>query len=412
MVEGALDVADRGAALMQIEKMGLFPVALDTGRGGGAAVASRGLGSRKFSLDDFLPERLRARRNRQKKPKLQELARFAQQLANLIKAGMPLTMALNTLSNIKSKGGVSSDVSKALKQEVMEGKSLSDAMAKQPVVFGDLFVNMVRAGEQSGSLVEVLRRLGDHYSRFADVQQKFTSAMIYPALVAVIGVGIVIFFMTFMLPRFLTIFTGLNIELPLSTRILMETSHFFAAYWWLIPILGMAGSIIFNRFRSTEEGKRKIDKWKIDAPVLGRLNRLNLYGQFTRTLSTLLHNGVPVLTALKITEAIIPNRIFKEALAKTREDVTDGKTIAQPLARSKIFPQMMVDLIKIGEETGDVPGALANLAENYENDLSLALRVMTNLIEPVIIVVMAIGVGFLLLSVFSALFKLTSNISR
>jgi type II secretory pathway component PulF len=339
------------------------------------------------------------------------MARYAQQMANLIKAGMPLTMALNTLSSIQSKG-ISAEVSKALKQDVMEGKSLSDSMAKQPVIFGDLFVNMVRAGEQSGSLVEVLRRLGDHYSRFAEVQQKFKSALIYPALVAVIGVGIVIFFMTFMLPRFLTIFTGLNIQLPLSTRILMNVSYFFAHYWWLIPLLIVTVTVIFNRFRATESGKRKIDKWKIDAPVFGRVNRLNLYGQFARTLSTLLQNGVPVLTALKITEAIMPNRIFKEALAKTREEVTDGKTIAQPLARSKIFPQMMVDLIKIGEETGDVPGSLSNLADNYENELSIALRVMTNLIEPVIIVVMAMGVGFLLLSVFSALFKLTSNISR
>jgi type II secretory pathway component PulF len=411
MVEGAIEVADRGAALAHIEKLGLFPVALDAGGAAAAAAAPRGFASRKFSLNDFLPARLRERRNRPKKPKMEDMARYAQQMANLIKAGMPLTMALNTLSSIQSKG-ISAEVSKALKQDVMEGKSLSDSMAKQPVIFGDLFVNMVRAGEQSGSLVEVLRRLGDHYSRFAEVQQKFKSALIYPALVAVIGVGIVIFFMTFMLPRFLTIFTGLNIQLPLSTRILMNVSYFFAHYWWLIPLLIVTVTVIFNRFRATESGKRKIDKWKIDAPVFGRVNRLNLYGQFARTLSTLLQNGVPVLTALKITEAIMPNRIFKEALAKTREEVTDGKTIAQPLARSKIFPQMMVDLIKIGEETGDVPGSLSNLADNYENELSIALRVMTNLIEPVIIVVMAMGVGFLLLSVFSALFKLTSNISR
>ena len=145
-------------------------------------------------------------------------------------------------------------------------------------------------------------------------------------------------------------------------------------------------------------------------PVFGKVMKLNLYGQFARTLSTLLENGVPVLTALKITEQVLPNRVIKEATAKTREAVTDGKTLAQPLAASKIFPQLMVDLVRIGEETGDVPGALKNVADTYENELNLALRVMTNMIEPVMIGAMAGGVGFLLLSVLSAMFSLISNV--
>ncbi len=140
--------------------------------------------------------------------------------------------------------------------------------------------------------------------------------------------------------------------------------------------------------------------------------KLNLFGQFARTLSTLLVNGVPVLTALKITEEIMPNRVVKEAIARTREEVTDGKTIAQPLAHSRLFPQLMIDLLKIGEETGDVPGSLENIAETYESELSIQLRVMTNLIEPAIIIVMAIGVGFLLFSVLSAVFAITASINR
>jgi len=169
---------------------------------------------------------------------------------------------------------------------------------------------------------------------------------------------------------------------------------------------------LFKRFKASEEGKRKIDGWKMSAPVIGKVFRLNMFGQFARTLSTLLINGVPVLTALKITEEIMPNVIIKEALAKTREAVTDGKTIAQPLAQSKIFPQLMIDLIKIGEETGDVPGALKNVADTYENELTIALRVMTNLIEPAMIIVMAMLVGFLLFSVLSAMFYITASINR
>jgi type II secretory pathway component PulF len=148
----------------------------------------------------------------------------------------------------------------------------------------------------------------------------------------------------------------------------------------------------------------------MNVPIVGKVVRLHLFGQFSRTLSTLLQNGVPVLNALEITEQIVPNRILKQAIAKTRQEVTDGKTIAQPLARSKVFPQLMVDLIKIGEETGDVPGALGNLADTYESQLTIGLRVMTNMIEPIIICVMAVGVGFLLIAILSALFSITASI--
>jgi len=413
VVQGVLDVADRSAALVQIERLGLFPVMVDGSKGATAAAAAteraerNGNGKASSSL---MPAAFRSLK-RKRKPKLQELATFTQQLSNLLKCGMPLTVALQSMTHLETKG-IPSDVSKVLKQDVMEGRSLSDAMSKQPEVFSDLYVNMVRAGEQSGALVEVLQRLAGHFERFAEVQSKFTSALIYPAIVACVGLVIVIFFMTFMLPKFMTIFQGLKVPLPLATRILMNISHLFSHYWWLMLFVVLTIGVIFNRFKATEHGKRKLDSWKMNAPVIGKAVRLNMFGQFARTLSTLLVNGVPVLNALKITEQIIPNIMVKEAIARTREEVTDGKTIAQPLARSKLFPQLMIDLLKIGEETGDVPGALQNIAETYENELSLQLRVMTNLIEPAMIIVMAAGVGGLLFSILSAMFAITSSISR
>ena len=406
VVQGVLDVADRAAALVQIERLGLFPVMVEGARGGAVATAAAGSDSGKRSL---LPASFQQRR--QRKPKLQELATFTQQMANLLNSGMPLTVALKSMTHLESKG-IPSDVSKMLKQEVMEGRSLSDAMAKQRIIFSDLYINMVRAGEQSGALVDVLRRLSDHFNRFAEVQSKFKSALIYPAVVMSVGIGIVIFFMTFMLPRFLTIFEGLKVPLPLATRILVEISHMFTAYWWVGISVIIVIVILFKRFKATAEGKRKIDSWKMNAPVVGKVFRLNMFGQFARTLSTLLINGVPVLNALKITEDVLPNVIIKDAIARTRDAVTDGKTIAQPLAQSKIFPQLMIDLIQIGEETGDVPGALKNVADTYENELTMALRVMTNLIEPAMIIVMAVLVGFLLFSVLSAMFSITASIQR
>ena len=411
VVEGVLEVADRSAALVQIERLGLFPVAVDGAKGAAIAAAAERQSGRKADWRALLPPTLRAAMSQKRKPKLQELATFTQQLANLLSSGMPLTVALNSMTHLESKG-ISADVSRDLKQDVMEGRSLSDSMAKQPRIFSDLYVNMVRAGESSGALVEVLRRIADHFERFAQVQSKFTSALVYPAFVSVVGICIMFFFMSYMLPKFMTIFEGMNVPLPLMTQILVKISHLFAGYWWLMLATVIAAVILFKRFQATDEGRRKIDHWRMNAPVFGKVVKLNIFGQFARTLSTLLENGVPVLTALKITEQIIPNSIVKEAIAKTREEVTDGKTIAQPLARSKIFPQLMVDLVKIGEDTGDVPGALKNVADTYENELSIALRVMTNMIEPVMIIVMAVGVGFLLLSVLSAMFAITANIAR
>jgi len=414
VVQGVLDVADRSAALVQIERLGLFPVMVDGSKAATTAAAATERAERNGNgkpSSSLMPGAFRSALTRKRKPKLQELATFTQQLSNLLKCGMPLTVALQSMGHLETKG-IPSEVSKLLKQDVMEGRSLSDALAKQPNIFSDLYVNMVRAGEQSGALVEVLQRLAAHFERFAEVQSKFTSALIYPAIVACVGLVIVIFFMTFMLPKFMSIFQGLKVPLPLATRVLMNMSHLFTHYWWLIAFVVLTIGVLFNRFKATAQGKRKIDTWKMNAPVIGKAVRLNMFGQFARTLSTLLINGVPVLNALKITEQIIPNIMVKEAIAKTREEVTDGKTIAQPLARSKLFPQLMIDLLKIGEETGDVPGALQNIAETYENELSIQLRVMTNLIEPAMIIVMACGVGGLLFSILSAMFAITSSIAR
>ena len=408
VVEGLLDVADRPAALVQIERLGLFPVAVETAKGGAATVSSAGKSS--INLVSLLPASMRDSLTQQRKPKLQELATFTQQLANLINSGMPLTVALHSMSHLESKG-IPKNVSKDLRQEVMEGRGLSDAMSKQPVIFSDLYINMVRAGESSGSLVEVLRRMAAHFQQFAEVQSKFVSALIYPALVTGVGVLMIFFFMYFMLPKFMEMFTGFNVELPLPTRILMAISHGMTSFWWLILLGIVAITIVVTKFKKSAGGSRRIDEWKMKLPIFGKLVKLNLFGQFARTLSTLLQNGVPVLTALKITEQVMPNQIIKEAVARAREEVTDGKTLAQPLARGKVFPQLMVDLVKIGEETGDVPGALSNIADTYESELQVSLRAMTQLIEPVLIILMAVVVGFLLMSVLLPMFKLISSIS-
>ena len=256
---------------------------------------------------------------------------FTQQLANLLKAGMPLTTALNSMTYLGSKG-IPSEVARQLKQDVTEGRSLSDALAKQPVIFTDMYVNMVRAGEQSGSLQEVLRRLAEHYERFAEVRSKVISALIYPVIVMLVGFAIVVVFVLFILPTFLSVFEGSKVELPASTQLLIGISKFFRnpVYLLTMAVVGVAAAVVYLRFRASEVGRRMLDRGKLNAPVFGKVTRLYLFGQFARTLGTLMGNGVSVLTALKITELVLPNVVLKDAIAKTREAVTDGKTLAQP----------------------------------------------------------------------------------
>jgi type II secretory pathway component PulF len=406
LVEGILEVPDRSAALMQIQRSGLFPIAVADAKAGAVTGVKKDKG---VNLMAFLPPSLQAQLAQKRKPKLQELATFTTQLANLLNSGMPLTVALNSMTHLETKG-IPAEVSRGLKQEVTEGRSLSDAMARQPQIFTDLYVNMVRAGEQSGALVAVLRRMATHFQTFAEVQAKFKSAMIYPVMVICVGILLVAFFMTVMMPKFIEIFSSFNIELPLPTRMLIGISVIFTSYWWLMGLVVLAAIVVFKRFQTSEAGGRKLDEWRMKLPIFGKVIQINLFGQFARTLGTLLQNGVPVLTALKITEQVLSNKLIREAIAKTREAVTDGKTLAQPLAQSKLFPQLMIDLVRIGEETGDVPGALNNIADTYENELQIALRVMSDLIGPVLIIVMAIVVGFLLLSIFLPLFRMIASI--
>ena len=406
LVEGLLEVPDRSAALAQIQRSGLFPIAVDSAKPGATTEKK---GAKGFDPLAFLPPGMQAQLRQKRKPKLQELATFTTQLANLLNSGMPLTVALKSMGHLQTKG-IPLEVSQNLKQEVTEGRSLSDAMARQPTIFSDLYVNMVRAGEQSGALVPVLRRMATHFQQFADVQAKFKSAMIYPFMVIIVGILLVIFFMTVMMPKFIEIFKGFDVELPLPTKMLIAASSLFTTYWWLLLGITLMLVVLFKRFQTSPAGAYKMDEWSMKLPIFGRVIQINLFGQFARTLGTLLQNGVPVLTALKITEQVMANRLIKGAISKTREAVTDGKTLAQPLAQSRLFPQLMVDLVRLGEETGDVPGALNNLADTYESELQIALRVMSDMIGPVLIIVMACLVGFLLLSIFLPLFRLISSI--
>ena len=417
VMQGVLESADRAGASSKLQRDGLYPVSIQPAKGK-AAKTKQEKSARAAKVTAIKPMkeggsgRFRFRR-KGRKPKLQDSATWMLQLANLLRSGMPLSVALNSMISISGKG-ISEEVAMELRQNVTEGKTLSEAMRRHPVIFNEMSINMVRAGEESGALEQVLRRLAKHFERFAEVQSKFISAMIYPAIVCLVGFVIILFFMTYMLPKFSEIFESFNATLPKSTLFLMGVGKLAInpVFWIVLLVVVLAAVVLIVRYKATPNGRRKIDDMKLRLPVLGKVMRLNLFGQFARTLSTLLTNGVPVLTALRITGDVVPNVIIKDSIVMAREAVTDGKSLAEPLARSGLFPRLMIDLVRIGEETGDVPGALENLAITYENDLELELRVMTNLIEPAMIIMMAVGVGGLLFSILQALFTITNNIAR
>ena len=399
---GTVNAADRNGAVEQITKQRLIPVNVseDGGKASSKTVKSA------TAISDEGP-----RRRSRRKPNQRDLANYTRQLANLLKAGMPLTGALSSMVNIES-GGVPPSVTESLLHDVQEGRNLSAAMAAHSDIFPEMYINMVKAGESGGSLVEVLKRLADHYERFAEVQQKVVSALVYPAFVMGLGFILIFVFMSYILPKFMTIFDGMKVALPLSTQILQSLSDFFSAWWWLVLVMiGMIG-FIMRAYFSRPAGRERLHRWVLEAPMVKKIVRPTMFGQFARTLGALLRNGVPVLTALKITESVVQNVVLQEAIALTREGVTDGKTIAQPLAKSGVFPKLMVDLVHIGEQTGDVPAALENLAETYDNELTVNLRVVTTLIEPILIVFIAGVVGFMLVGVLQAMFKITSTIGK
>src|SRR5580765_3295845 len=267
IVSGVLEVADRGAALVQIERQGLFPLVVDAAKGSGTAVEKTAVANRNFT--EMLPPALRQWATAKRKPKLQELATFTQQLANLLQAGMTLTVALQSMTHLESKG-ISKDVSRELRQEVMEGRSLSDAMAKQPGIYSDLYVNMVKAGEQSGALVDVLRRMAHHFEQYAEVQSKLKSALIYPVMVCCVGTGLILFFIYFMLPKFVEMFSGFGVELPLPTRMLIAVGYVFTHFWWLVVLTVLAAIVFFKRFQATPDGQEQIDRWKMKLPIVGK----------------------------------------------------------------------------------------------------------------------------------------------
>lgn len=395
-IDGQVEASDRRAAMSQIERMGFVPVSI---RDAATAVAPEAPPSwRQFKLPWQTKSRMSQR----------DLLLFSTELSDLLASGMTLGRGLTTLANRRT-GQPGDAIIRELRDEIIKGASLSEAMARHPETFSQLYVSMIKVGEATGALGEVMNRLVTHYERLQEVREKVLMALIYPAIVMALGVATMLFSMVFVIPKFAVIFAELGKALPLPTRILIGVSTFMVRYGIFVIAALIFAVIAFLRYVKQPPGQQWWHQLLLRMPLIRNIIAASSFANFARTLSTLLANGVPVLQALAIVEKTMTNTIIAAEIHNARERVTDGTSISGPLAAGAVFPPLMTDMLAIGEQTGDMSGALTHIAKRYENDLNRSVKIFTTALEPILIVIVALMVGFVAISILMAVFNLTSG---
>ena len=394
--EGSVDAADRRHAMQQIEAMGLVPISV--AEGSVTAATKKTSSGRRFKLSSS-----------RRKMSQRDVLIFTTELSDLLASGMTLGNALNTLANRKT-DTINDRIIAELRDAILRGSSLSEAFAQHPATFPPLYVNMIRAGEESGALTEVLRRLVLHFERVQDTKEKVVMALVYPMIVLVLGFATMVFSLIFVIPKFQSIFDDLNATLPLPTRILIGTSSWLVRYGLFAAIGVVIAFILVNRAIKTPRGQLWWHGVLLKAPFVRGVIACSIYANFAHTLATLLGNGVHVLKALGIVEETVGNAVIARELHNARDRVTDGATISGPLAAGNVLPRMMTDMLAIGEQTGDLGSALKHIARRYENELDRNIKIFTTALEPILIVFVALMVGFVAISILMAVFSMTNNL--
>lgn len=394
-VDGSIEARDRRSAMMELEQRGYIPVSVNEQSAASAKSVAKKKG---FTW------------RRTQKMSMRDVLVFTTELSDLLASGMTLGNALNSLSSRKS-GGSGDQIIPSLRDEIIRGASLSEAMSQHPKTFTSLYVSMIRAGEASGALHEVLQRLVEHYERMQELKEKITMALVYPMIIVVMGIATLVFSMIKVVPKFEQIFSQMEQSLPLPTQMLINFSGFTARYGLFILIGLIILIILAVRAVKTAKGRLWWHGFLLKTPLIKGIVASGVFANFARTFGTLLTNGVPVLQALKILEKTVGNAVIEKQIALARERVTDGTTISGPLGAGKVLPRTMIDMLSIGEETGDMPGALKHIARRYENELDRNVKIFTTALEPILIVVVALLVGFVAVSILLAVFNLSSGLN-
>ena len=335
----------------------------------------------------------------------QDISILTRQLATLLEAGTPLVSALDAIIEQTENHAVKKIISQ-VREEIKEGRSFADALDKHRKVFSDLYVNMIWAGEESGALEGVLLRLADFTENQILLKNRIRAALAYPIIMTIIGAGVMIFLLTFVIPTVTQVFAEMGQTLPLPTRILMAISNLFKGYWWLI-IIGLIFLIVgLRRYLQTPKGALRWDRVKLRLPLFGGIILRGAVARFARTLATLLQGGLPILNSLEIVKTVVNNQLLAQAIEETKAEVREGEGIAPSLKRSGLFPAIVTHMIATGEASGNLEEMLAKVADAYEAEVETKVTALTSILEPLIILAMGIVVGFIVISILLPIFEM------
>ena len=347
----------------------------------------------------------------QPRVKTEQLVIFSRQLATMVDSGIPIVSALEILGDQMEDKGLQMTLKK-VRDDVESGASLSEASAKHPRVFSEFFVNMLRAGESSGRLDEILDRVASYIEKADALQRKVKASLFYPAFVSFLAFAITTFLVVFVVPKFKEIFTSLGGQLPLPTQILLTISD-SVRHYFVLEVLGVILLVIAFRFYiSTPVGRMWFDATTLKVPLIGKLLQKVVIARFARTLATLVKSGVPILSAMEIVAKTSGNKVVEKAVNAARTSIKDGENIADPLQASKVFPPMVTRMIAVGEKTGELEKMLSKIADFYENEVDAAVTALTSLIEPLVIAILGIVIGGIVVALFLPVFKISTLVSQ
>ena len=408
---GVISAATEAEAIQQLRGKGLYPTQIsEEGKGKKSKAAAPAKGKAKAKAKSA-----KGQVGGRVKPK--NLMIFTRQLATLIDSGLPLLRSLTVLEKQEPNPVLRATVAN-LAENVQGGSTFSESLAQHPKIFNKLYVNMVKAGELGGVLEIVLNRLAEYQEKAQKLKNKIVSAMVYPVIVMFIAVAILVFLMIFIVPKFKEMFANTDQELPLISKIVFGTSEFFLARPLFVPnvvfvfIMAFVVGILFNMWGRTKGGRVVVDNMKLRLPILGDIQRKSAVSRFSRTLGTLVTSGVPILQALNITRDTAGNVVISNAIEKVHEAVKEGETIVTPLQASGVFPNMVISMVDVGEETGQLPEMLLKVADVYDDEVDNAVTALTSILEPIMIVILALIVGSVVFALFLPLIKMISTMGN
>jgi len=410
-VSDTIEASTQAEAIAQLRSQGLFPTSVKEGgkakapKGGKAPKGAKKTGSKEIKLNIPFLEK--------KTIKSKVLMIFTRQLATLIDAGLPLLRGLTVLGKQEPDPVLKKTINE-LAEAVQSGGTFSDGLTAHPRIFNKLYVNMVKAGELGGVLEVVLNRLAEFQEKAQKVKGKVQSAMMYPAIVMVIAIIIMGFLLVFIVPKFEQIFADMlgGKPLPLLTQIVVGTSRAIQQNILFIALGGVGLFVGVKWFISTPKGSVLFDKFMLRAPLFGDLTKKNAISRFSRTLGTLVTSGVPILQALNITKETAGNAVISVAIAKIHDAVKEGESIVRPMEASGVFPSMVISMVDVGEETGQLPEMLLKVADLYDDEVDNAVAGLTSLMEPIMIVFLAVVVGSIVIALFLPLIGIISGMQQ